>query len=107
MKSSDAYRQALARARKSGAVVEALGAPIRDGWFTSGKISVNGPSGSAELAIPIEGPKGKGKLYVVATKSAGLWTYGTLVVEVARSGERIDLLEQGEDDASDEGTGAP
>jgi hypothetical protein len=92
MKSSDAYRHALAEARRSRAVAEALGTPVREGWFTSGDVSVTGPSGSADLVIPVAGPKGKGKLYVVARKSAGLWSYETIVVEVARTGERIDLL---------------
>ena len=95
MKSSDAYRNALAETRRSRAVAEALGTPVREGWFTSGNVSVTGPSGSADLAIPVAGPKGKGKLYVVARKSAGRGAHATLVVEVARTGERIDLLAPG------------
>ena len=60
--------------------------------FLSGKTNVNGASGEADLAIPVSGPKGKGTLYVVAAKSAGRWSYTTLVVEVAKTGGRIDLL---------------
>jgi len=92
IKSSDAYEEALARARANPAVVAALGEPVEDGWLVGGNIQVNGPSGSADLSSSLHGPKGKGTLYVVATKSAGRWEYQTLEVEVDGSPERIDLL---------------
>lgn len=91
MKSTDVYKTALRRAQQHPEVVEALGSPIDDGLFLSGSTNVNGASGSAELAIPISGPKGKGTLYVSATKSAGEWSYSKLVVEVKGTGNRIDL----------------
>lgn len=94
MKSSDAYRQALARAKASPAVVQALGEPLQEGFFTSGSIHVSGPSGNADLAIPVQGPKGKGTVYVAATKSMGLWSFRNLEVEVEASGRRIDLLRE-------------
>ena len=68
-----------------------LGSPINDGMFLSGNTNVNGASGNADLAIPISGPKGKGTIYVAASKSAGRWSYTTLVAEIKRTGERIDL----------------
>jgi len=92
MKSSEVYQASLARAKADPAVAEALGSPLKDGMFLSGKTSVDGASGEADLAIPISGPKGKGTLYVVASKSAGLWKYTTLVVEVQKTSERLDLI---------------
>jgi len=92
IKSTDVYEQALARARSNPAVVEALGQPVEDGWWMSGHISTSGPSGSADISIPLHGPKGKGTLYAVATKSAGRWEYQTLEVEVDGREDRIDLL---------------
>ncbi|MET0581772.1 MAG: cytochrome c oxidase assembly factor Coa1 family protein [Pseudoxanthomonas sp.] len=93
IKSSDAYRQGLQRAQHSPAVVAALGEPIREGWLVMGNISVNGPSGEANLQIPLSGPKGEGDLYLEATKSAGQWNYRTLLVRVDGARESIDLLE--------------
>ena len=87
MKTSDVYQEALARAKASDAVVEALGSPIKDGLFVSGSTNVNGASGEANLAIPISGPKGKGTLYVAATKSVGVWNYSSIVLEVKRDKE--------------------
>ena len=92
MKSSDVYREALARAKAAPAVVEALGSPIKDGMFVSGSTNVNGASGEANLAIPISGPKGEGTLYVAATKSVGIWNFSSLVLEVKPTKKRIDLL---------------
>ncbi len=49
MKTNDAYREALARAKVSPAVIRALGAPVREGLFVSGSCAGSGPSGRAEL----------------------------------------------------------
>ena len=92
MKSSDAYKQALARAAADPAVVRALGSPVEAGFLVSGKIEVNGPTGRAELAIPLAGSKGKGMLYAAAEKSAGEWRYSVLFVRLHATGEKIDLL---------------
>ena len=92
MKSSDAYKHALQQAKTNPAVVQALGEPIEEGWFTMGNISVNGPSGEANLQIPISGPKGEGDIYLEATKSAGQWNYSTLLVRVDGSDRSIDLM---------------
>jgi hypothetical protein len=54
----------------------------------------NGGSGESDLTIPIHGPKGKAKIYAVATKSAGDWESSKLIVKVEDTGETIDLSEQ-------------
>ncbi len=96
MKSSDVYKDALAKAKTEPAVTEALGSPIKDGFFVSGNTNVSGGSGEANLAIPISGPKDKATLYVVAKRSVGFWSYSSLVVEVKRTKQRIDLLHEQE-----------
>jgi Cytochrome oxidase complex assembly protein 1 len=92
MKSSVPYRQALDSARVNCAVQNALGTPIAPGRFVSGSINVNGPSGTAELSIPLQGSRTSGTLYVTATKAAGLWRFDLLQVAVPGRSERIDLL---------------
>jgi hypothetical protein len=92
MKSSDVYKDGVARAQKDPAVIEALGSPVEDGWFMTGKTEVNGSSGEADLMVPISGPKGKGKLYIVAEKSEGKWTYSKLVVVTDEGEKRLNLL---------------
>ena len=91
-KNSGAYTQALAQARNNSQVVEKFGQPVQPGWFGSGSINVSGPSGNADISIPISGPKAKGTIYVIAKKSAGKWHFETLEVEVEGEPDRINLL---------------
>jgi hypothetical protein len=94
LKSTDLYKEAVAKAKANPAVVEALGSPIEEGLFVSGSSNVNGATGESNLSIPISGPKGKGTIYLSAKKSLGRWNYDDLVVEIKNTGERIDLLEK-------------
>jgi hypothetical protein len=91
LKQTDAYKMAVARAGSDPRVTAALGTPIETGWYLSGHANVNGGSGDADFSIPISGPKGKGTIYAVATKSGGDWTYSKLQVKVESTGETIDL----------------
>jgi hypothetical protein len=93
MKSSDIYKDVVAKAKAHPSVQESIGVPIEEGLFITGNINVSGPSGQANLSIPISGPDGKGTIYVVATKSAGQWIPSTLVAEINETKQRIDLLE--------------
>lgn len=92
MRSSDAYQIAMERARENPEVVASLGEPIEAGWFISGNINVSGPSGEANLSIPVSGPRGSGTIYLVADKVAGEWIFERLELESESSTERLNLL---------------
>jgi len=94
MKSSDAYKAALSKTKADPRVVSALGSPITDGFYVLGKTNVSGTSGQADMTVPISGPKGKGTIYFVASKFAGQWTFSKLMVEIADTGQRIDLAQE-------------
>lgn len=87
MKSNDVYKEAMARAQADPVLIERLGTPIEAGFFTSGSINVAGPSGNADLEIPIHGPKGEATVNVVAEKRGGTWVY-----ESIRAGD-VDLMD--------------
>jgi hypothetical protein len=89
---SDAYVYAVSRAKANPMVAGKIGQPIKTGWLATGSVNVSGPSGNADIAIPITGPSGKGTIYVVAKKSAGTWQFETLQVEIFGEPQRIDLL---------------
>jgi hypothetical protein len=101
LKSTDVYKTALARAKNDQRVTAALGTPIRDGLVPLGSTKVNGPSGEANIAIPISGPKGKATIYAEATKSAGEWNFSKLAVKID-NGETIDLNETAESASASE-----
>lgn len=91
IKSSDVYRAAIETARTHPAVRRELGDPVETGWWASGSVEVTGPSGHADISVPLAGSKQSGTLYGVADKSAGRWTFSLLEVEIDGRPGRIDL----------------
>lgn len=92
IKSSEVFEQAINKTRSNPAVVSELGEPIEPGWLVSGTIKVNNSSGSADLSIPVSGPKKSGTVYVVAAKKLGKWNFSALEVEIEGNNTRINLL---------------
>jgi hypothetical protein len=92
MKRSDVYVQAIELVSQNEECIQAMGEPIEDGWFFSGSIHVSGPSGRAELAIPVSGPKGEGTIYVKAFKEAGKWHFKILEVQIKGQEHRIKII---------------
>jgi hypothetical protein len=93
---SEVSKLAFAAVENSPPVKLRLGTPIKRGFFMSGQISESGPSGQADIEIPISGPSGKATLYAVARKSAGVWKFNTLDVVFAGDARRMSLLNQNE-----------
>jgi hypothetical protein len=91
---SEVSKVAFARAQANPILKTRLGEPIKRGLFMSGNIEVSGPSGHADIEIPISGPKGKATLYAVARKSADVWNFDTLEAAIHDGGERVDLLKK-------------
>ena len=60
IKSSDAYTEAMKRAKQSPQVVEKIGQPLKAGWFMSGSINTSGSSGKADFSIPAFRFQGQG-----------------------------------------------
>ena len=92
IKQSDPYIGALTQARNNEQVIAVLGEPIEPGWWITGSAETTDTSGYADFAFPISGPENSGKLYVVANKSAGLWEFQRIELEVDGQSARIPLL---------------
>jgi TonB family protein len=103
MKSSDVYKGALDRARSNPEAVAALGEPIKDGWLVQGNVNFSGQGGTANLQIPVSGPKNSGTIQARAIYEGGAWMYERLDLAV-KSGETISLLGRG---AETDELGAP
>ncbi|MCZ2154593.1 MAG: cytochrome c oxidase assembly factor 1 family protein [Bryobacterales bacterium] len=88
-----ALQDALTRAQRDERVRAALGEPVEPGWLVTGHVESSGVSESANLVIPLSGPRGAGTLYLNAARTGGTWRYTVLEVEVKQSGERISLLQ--------------
>ena len=94
LKESDAYRTGIQALEANTQAMQILGPPIKAG-FPSGNVRTSGPSGEAELAIPVEGQKARGTLYIEATKAMGIWKAQRMELEIEGRSERIDLIRGG------------
>ena len=95
LKASKVYVEAVRRARADARVTAALGAPIKEGWFTTGTVSEDfagsGVTGSAQLSIPLSGRSGRGTIIVRASREPHWWRFTNLRVVTAARGDTIDL----------------
>lgn len=90
LKDSEVIRMAVTRIESNPEVSQLLGKPFTTG-MPMGSIEIIGPSGSAKLSFTLEGPKGKGTVYLEAVKELGQWKINQIVFEEESSGRRIDL----------------
>ncbi|TVQ36153.1 MAG: hypothetical protein EA370_08520 [Wenzhouxiangella sp.] len=93
MRNAEVTQLAISTAQAHPGLVRAIGEPITPRGFISGNISISGPSGEADLAIPVAGSHGRATLYGEAQRRQGQWHYQSLVAEVEGDGPRLDLLE--------------
>jgi hypothetical protein len=91
MKSSDAYKIATEYVSRDESVIAEIGEVTGFGFLPGGNISINGPTGEAELSIHTKGERGSGTLYIKLTKSLGEWKIIEAAFETS-SGRRFDLL---------------
>lgn len=87
--SSEIYQMTVKKAQDSPCVAKRLGVPLTTGWTTSGNLDESSEKGSADLGIPVHGPKGKGKLEISAEEKSGVWKITSLVLVL--ESERIQI----------------
>ncbi|MDB6070993.1 MAG: hypothetical protein JWL81_2164 [Verrucomicrobiales bacterium] len=93
LKKSDLYQTALKRAESSPEVQAALGTPLDTGWMMQGSMKVENSNGTADLTIPLKGPKGEGSLHVKGNQTGGApWVYSELQA-ILPDGKVVDLRE--------------
>lgn len=93
LKKSDLYQIALKRAESAPEVQAALGTPLETGWMLQGSMRVENNHGTADLKIPLKGPKGEGMLLVKGNQTdGGPWVYSELQA-VLPDGKSVNLLE--------------
>jgi len=73
-------------------VIKKLGEPIEPNGMFQGSINYENGNGTADLKIPVKGPKGEADLLVIAEKNGDIWTYQVMKVIFEVSDKTIDLL---------------
>jgi hypothetical protein len=94
LKSSDAYKLAVASLATSQEITRLLGSPLSTG-IPMGNIELSGPNGSASISFSVTGPKGSGTVFLEATRELGQWKIERMVFEQDGTGRRIDLADGG------------
>ncbi len=93
LRSANPVSLAFERARAHPALAAELGEPIEPGWLPSGRVRVDEEGGSAQLEIPVSGPRGEARLHVRATRRGGEWVLLELRAVLA-DGRSLDLLDE-------------
>ncbi len=91
VKSSEAYQMALSAATNSPEVQAELGAPIQPGMMVQGNVNSNAGTETADLSIPLKGPKASATVHFFGKKADGKWEISDFTVTVAGSGKTISL----------------
>lgn len=91
VRSSDAYALTMATARDSTRFTAALGAPVSEGWLSHYRF-VYGEPPTADLEIPVSGPKANGSLRAAAARAGDKWQMRRLTLHLASASDEIDLL---------------
>ena len=99
---SEPYAYALEQTTTNKQVIELLGEPVETAGIMQGSINFSNGDGEADIRIPIKGPNGKGKIYVVGSKRNDVWTYSELEVRIDENSEVINLLDENLDGFEDE-----
>ncbi len=91
MRSSDVFVTAVRAASENAEVASACQGPVVAGMLMSGSIQTTNGSGTADIEIPFDCPRTKGRIHAVGTKSNDLWTYTTLDVRLNGEDRNIDV----------------
>ena len=91
---SEPAAYAFEQASKNEKIVQLIGKPIEENGIPNGNFNFSGSdSGSIDMRIPVQGPKGNAVMVVVGEKSGGEWTYSELHIVIEDTGEKIELAE--------------
>jgi hypothetical protein len=92
-KDSVPYSVGMEMLQKNELAINKLGEPIEPDGMFQGNINYEDDFGTADLKIPVKGPKGEAILMVIAEKNSEKWTYLTMEVSFKDANEKINLLD--------------
>lgn len=101
VKESEPYTHALSQTIENEAVIKFLGTPIETNGMGNTSYNYSNGTTTAQLTIPIKGPKDEGSIVVDAEKINDEWAYNLLYVKIDGETETIDLLEKTIEEPSD------
>lgn len=94
LKGSAPYELAVNEAKYNEELIAILGEPIETNGIMQGNLNFKNGSGSADISVPLKGPKGEATVHIKGEKEDGEWTYEEFYILIKNSNERINLLEK-------------
>jgi len=93
LKSNAPYKDSIAAAQSNPDVIDALGEPVKPGFFLTGSLNINNGVGDVSFQIPVSGPNGSGTILVEGDRPSGSsnWNYTTWELDVKGSSDPIPL----------------
>lgn len=88
---SEPYTHALAKASENERVIYFLGEPIETNGLGNTNYTYKNGTTTANLTIPIKGPKDEGSIVIKAEKINDEWAYYELYVKIDGETETINL----------------
>ncbi len=88
LKSNGPYEEAVKIARMDPAVMEALGAPVEEGWFLNGEIESDGMDSRATYLTRLHGSRDRGTLRIRGYRDSA-WRIVGMTLETG-DGARLD-----------------
>ena len=101
-RAQDPARIAAREALSSDVVMRSIGQPMNVGPFIRGNLVSSNGSGTADLIIPIRGPKGKGTLLEWAQESSGKWRICSLTFRSSTESADIAIIPEEKSDCERE-----
>lgn len=94
LKDTEPYEMAMTSINNNEYIIEKLGKPIETDGMFQGNVNYENNSASADIKVPLKGPKGEGTLIVIAEKLNDVWSYQLMQVEIDDTDEIINLLNE-------------
>jgi hypothetical protein len=92
LRSLDPCDAALQAAQSSEILRRELGTPMTKGWIVTGSVRTFNGTGTADVTVPVSGPRGDASIRAHATLRQGHWIYSRMTAEIEGSGRHVDLL---------------
>ena len=96
MNDSQAHIDAMEKVNKNEELAVILGAPIETNGMAGGSVNYSNGFKTAQLTIPIKGPKGEATIRVEGEGVETNWNYSKMIVYLKDSDTEIDLLSPNE-----------
>ncbi len=89
---NQAIKMAVNSVSQNKMIIEKIGSPIKKKGWPSGQLHTVGPNGYMNGSMDVEGPQGTATIYVKAYLEHDEWNVVQLVVNVHKTGERIEII---------------